>query len=278
MGKLFILGASDPEMTEIEAVVTAAGHRVAYAMANGTRVHPGNAYKANGLYDGGNDHVVRVECGGADATVMRPAINEGEDDYGHGLNECVRIDHHFPGDPGFGRPPAEYMEASSLGQVLVLLGLEPTDRQRMVAAADHCLGAAYRGECPGVGPDALMVRRASERAAFQGRNFGEVISDIIAAIEALTVAPRIDLGGGVRVADMRQPEPISELMEAGTRTGTAYICGPLPSPDGRLKYTVSGEAATIRTFLAGGAAALGLVDTYGDPARGFAGGYAAAAT
>lgn len=48
--------------------------------------------------------------------------------------------------------------------------------------------------------------------------------------------------------------------------------------DGRLKYTVSGEAATIRTFLAGGAAALGLVDTYGDPARGFAGGYAAAAT
>lgn len=273
---LFVLGASDPEMSEIEAAVLAAGHEVVYATVNGVRVHPGNAYKANGTILGGIAHVVRVECGGA-ATVACDPINDGEDFYGHALNECVSIDHHFPGDPGFGRAPIEFMDASSLGQVLALLGMEPTERQRLVAAADHCLGAAYRGECPGVNPDALAAFRAAERAAFQKRPAAEVLADIDAAVAALNAAPRIDIGGGVEVADMRRPEPVAELMEAGTRTGTAYIAGPLVDPrDGRQKYTVSGEAAAA-AFLAGGAAALGLVDTYGDPARGFAGGYAPAA-
>src|SRR5690606_24433639 len=40
------------------------------------------------------------------------------------------------------------------------------------AAADHCLGAAYRGECPGVDPDALMHWRVAQRATFQGRDAG----------------------------------------------------------------------------------------------------------
>ena len=37
------------------------------------------------------------------------------------------------------------------------------------AAADHCLGAAYQGLCPGVDPDELMQWRVESRAKFQDR-------------------------------------------------------------------------------------------------------------
>src|SRR5690606_41990813 len=33
----------------------------------------------------------------------------------------VRIDHHRPGDPGYGRPPHEFLSVSSVGQVVVVL-------------------------------------------------------------------------------------------------------------------------------------------------------------
>src|SRR5690606_5323560 len=41
----------------------------------------------------------------------------------------IRIDHHCPGDPGYGRPPSEFLTASSLGQViseLARLGKPPS--------------------------------------------------------------------------------------------------------------------------------------------------------
>jgi hypothetical protein len=109
----------------------------------------------------------------------------------------VIIDHHNPGDPGYGRSPAEFLPASSIGQVIAILGDDriainrhtlsaespqdlylvpagaladdsdpawclgtgfvPTDIV-LTAAADHCLDAARRGECPGVDPDDLTSR------------------------------------------------------------------------------------------------------------------------
>lgn len=156
------------------------------------------------------------------------------------------IDHHTPGDPGYGRPPAEFLPASSIGQVideLARLGRVPRTwpvhdetvpgghpvgpapvwfvrrqaawcvrqdeadaphgaRVRRVphdlvlcAAADHCLAAAYRGECPGVDPDALMRWRAESRAAFQGRPVEAVLTDIEDSRDALRTAPRIRLDG-----------------------------------------------------------------------------------
>ena len=84
-----------------------------------------------------------------------------------GQDAAFRADHHRPGDPGFDAPPAEYWRGSSLGQVATHLGVEPTPALRLVAAADHCLAAAYRGACPDVDPDALMRWRAETRAQFQ---------------------------------------------------------------------------------------------------------------
>lgn len=45
--RLWILGASDPEMAAIERLLTDTGEEIAYATVDGVQVHPGNAYMAD---------------------------------------------------------------------------------------------------------------------------------------------------------------------------------------------------------------------------------------
>lgn len=109
MSKLWILGAPDPEMTAIETLLRSAGEKVAYAIVLGKRVTPGTAYKADGqTCDSleGLDEIVLVECElpGFFASDPSPKVTS--------------IDHHRPGDPGHGKPPAEFMGASSIGQAI----------------------------------------------------------------------------------------------------------------------------------------------------------------
>src|SRR5690606_16260759 len=88
-------------------------------------VHPGSAYKAIGAVtpDGtrpGLDWdtiVVLVECDGGP---LRDSLGVtfAEVRSGHPGREFRVIDHHRPGDPGYGKPPAEFFSASSIGQVL----------------------------------------------------------------------------------------------------------------------------------------------------------------
>lgn len=382
--RIWVLGAPDPEMEMIERTLRECGERVAYALdERGERVTPATAYRCPVPAPEGAT-VYAVEC-----------IDVLPDGW-------VRIDHHRPGDPGYGRPPSEFLAASSLGQViaeLARLGRLPgplvssyewvgdweeekraafrwfhweteartafsggalferfrtpyrispcdgyyilarrvsgvvefaasPDEMRdagavrvapdkivrvhiphdlvLAAAADHCLGAAYRGECPGVDPDALMRWRAESRARFQGRTVEEVLADVERAQAALRAAPELVLSehicewhlgrpgsGGdcvneagtaysedpcsaVVVRDMRQPVdqlPTRELPEAATRLGIGYVSGPLVGPDGRQKITCSGTADQVRAFLDHWAPSQGLVDAYGDPQRGFAGAY-----
>jgi hypothetical protein len=342
--RIWILGAPDPEMAAIESLLRECGETIVHAVdATGQRVHPGNAYRADCPPDlqGGMgeifDTVYRVECAW-DPSWESLAC------------PVTTIDHHRPGDPGFGRPPSEFLSASSLGQViaeLARLGVLPETWERprnhygagspgewrltgyrglwmvaepwtyrgvvqprhyqgvtvprelvLTAAADHCLGAAYRGECLGVDPDALMRWRAESRSAHQGRDVDAVMADIETTAAALRDAPPVVLATESRdydrygqdpewsgypaveftdheiaVADMRREPPWPELPEAATRLGIGYISGPLKSPDGRRKITVSGDAEQVRAFLEDWAPRQGLVDCYGDPARGFAGGY-----
>lgn len=251
---LAVLGAQDPEMNEIEKLFRAAGVPVVYAMRDGKRVHPGNAYQAQvdptPFDQTGTVHVYCVEC-----SVDPAACAEAAGGWGYDPEIVIHtIDHHRPGDPGFGRPPAEFLDASSLGQVIALLTREellydwregpdesqwvgligedggplidwedrvddvpapfwmscegewivntgegPTNESDytlivpqdlvLAAAADHCLSAAYRGECPGVDPDALMQWRAESRAKFQGRPVAEVLLDIERAKAEIQSAP-----------------------------------------------------------------------------------------
>lgn len=291
-GRIWILGAPDPEMVAIESLLTQAGEYVAHAgfldagrPGGFRRCAPGDAYASQA-------HQYRTDCGDVGS--------RSETWY---LVECtvptpdgclvIRIDHHWPGNPGFGRTPAEFFPASSIGQVLAVLAMEPSLEQRLIAAADHCLGAAYRGECPGVDPDALMRWRAENRAKFQGRSVAEMLVDIAVTTEALRSAPTIQLRvireddwivnaadaalvdeqAALSVRDMRRELPYPELPEAACRLGVGYISGPLVDRDGGRKITCSGSPEQIQAFLFHWAPNNGLVDIYGDPARGFAGGY-----
>jgi len=312
--RLWVLGAPDPEMEAIEQLLADEGETFAYALdADGARVHPGNAYRTvNVSSSAGPDDdpegwiVYFVEC---DLPGCDPSPN---------------IDHHRPGDHGYGRPPEEFLPASSIGQVWEILHGFPvfrggrwtdgtyTDSHQgpgdfdrvpgeedlceipreiiLVAAADHCLGAAYRGECPGVDPDELMTWRAESRAAFQGRSVDAVLADVEAAREEIRMAAGyreqryVDacelaescgdeyhgpLAG--MLADLRGKH-VPELPEAACREGIPYIAT-ITDRDGREKVVMGAASdVLVREFLSGRIVD-GLTGMYGDPARGFAGGY-----
>lgn len=264
--RLWILGAPDPEMAEIEALLVEAGQEILYAALDFQRADAGTAYQADGVLDREGrprplpvgEEAILVEC-----SVPLP-----------GVVWVHKVDHHRPGDPGYGLPPEAYWQASSLGQVCRRLGAARTPEREMVAAADHCLAAAYRGRCPRVDPDALARWRAESRARFQGRPVEAVLADIAAARGALRAAPRVYLGEGTgSVADLRGME-VPELPEAAAREGLAFLAAPRAGRTGRFKIVLqAADPDQVRVFMGSWARAQGLKDVYGDPARGFAGGY-----
>lgn len=299
---LFVLGASDPEMAEIQNLLATAGQRFVYAMVgmgDSSRVHPGNAYKFAGTSGEFRDEdtVVLVECNPEPGrAVMLEAFRE-----------VIRVDHHRPGDYGYGRAPAEFFEASSLGQIRALLiritgvgfhEAEENERHVLITAADHCLESAYRGKCPGVDPDALMRWRVKTRAEFQKRSAEDVLADVEVARQRLRearVSPDrivVDLlsefdrrsfefiaeglgdefhGGYAVVADLRGQD-VPELPEAAAREGIPFVAS-VTDRDGREKVVLQAAGPeVVRQFLAGNVVP-GLKSLYGDPARGFAGGY-----
>lgn len=209
---LWILGAKSSTMDAIESLLTEAGEWVELAMDLQERVCPSIAYRASTysersgrrLSDG--DIVYQVEC---DVAYF------GYPDTGPLKLDVRQI------DPLPGRPPSEFLPASSIGQViaeLARLGLighaarqprvqwgyealcgstsaragdlvwvpewhddapfgwaiQTTDAAGddvgeacwvphdlvLLAAADYCLEAACRGECPGVDPEELLCEEA----------------------------------------------------------------------------------------------------------------------
>jgi len=143
MSHVFILGAPDAEMDAIEQLLKANGYPFAHALFEGRRVRAGNAYRADGT---------RVEL----ARDLEPVFVECAVP---GIERNRVIDHHRAGDPGYDCGPSDYWAGSSLGQAYAFLGIDPTEEARIVAAADHCPAAAYRGLCPGVDPQALRLWR-----------------------------------------------------------------------------------------------------------------------
>lgn len=319
--RIWILGAPDPEMELIEKLLRECGEEYIYALDDrGERVHPGNAYRCPVPEVPEGSTVYAVEC-----TNIFP---EG----------WVRIDHHRPGDPGYGRPPAEFLAASSIGQVIATLarstagpvlldGLQDSALWRpgemapcqekpggfslwhgqwvvgtvnprmggvgrfghylgwgvpqdlvLAAAADHCLAAAYAGECPGVAPEALVKWRAETRAAHQGRSADDVLADVERARYLLRdECPRVALSLYHTVIDARRIYRVPELSEAAFRDGKTYITT-VVDRDGREKVVLGGctTPEVVRAFMEQWAPGEGLEDIYGDPERGFAGGYLSA--
>lgn len=300
--RLFVLGAADPEMQEIESLLRKAGEEYCFAIffENGKkkRVYPGNAYKMDWFDRDINlpnlRQIIFVECGSNTAferDVNGDIVLESQGGEYLGRLPVTVIDHHRPGDPGYGKLPEDYLQGSSLGQILSLLGLEPSEEQRMIAAADHCLEAAYRGKCPGVDSRRLMLWRARSRAAFQKRDLESVFRDIEDAKMKLLratqkVCPRCGslgctggCGCGIvtnwcdyQFADLRGYEDIPELPEAAAQLGIPFM-SVVTDKDGRRKIVLmSAPPELVESFLRG-ELTQGLSNFYGDPARGFAGGY-----
>lgn len=173
-----------------------------------------------------------------------------------------------PGDPGYAKGPGEYFEGSSLGQVLAMLEMEPDETQRLLAAADHCLTAAYQGECPDIDPDELLFQRAAWRAKMSGRTLSDVIDGILDAAQRVKRHYDSEFGESVFLDPTEVPLDLPE--------GAAYAGRPVRYrallPGGDLKEMLKGASPPhIERFMDAHAAAGRRV--YGNPYRGYAGSY-----
>ncbi len=251
---VFALGASDPELVSIQYMLRKAGFSCALAYRNGKRCVSSNAYQADShsrLIDTGQQ-VVWVECRGSDYDPLRDLI----------------VDHHNEGDPGFAAPPVNYWEGSSIGQVAKLVGGKHSDF-KLVAASDHCLSAAMRGECPGVDPKELMAWRITARSAMARIQPWVLRRRIERATQRVLELPRLNLGG-VQVVD-GSFDSTPELRDAAALVQIPILTT-RKTPSGQIKIGLYGaEPDVVSEWLSSMRAADAVDHAYGNPHREYAG-------
>lgn len=181
---LFVLGADDPEMREIESILDKLLYNYTFASISDKRCTPSNSYKAEYFNIFYND-VVYIECD----------TNERI----HG-ERVILIDHHHKGDFGYCLNSDRFLEASSIGQFLKFIFDKDFDyvisnlkyefttnnddipegyffdgsdwklatsdfiiniphRIYFIAGIDHCPIAAYNGDCKGIDRNGLLEIR-----------------------------------------------------------------------------------------------------------------------
>jgi len=277
---LFILGAEDPEMGRISELIEQAGMKFCYATSGGRRVHPGNAYMADlpeslqGIDFRYGDELVLIECG------LRESIPSR-------LLKVIVLDHHRPGDPGFGLGPEQYWDASSLGQLYKLFKkyrADPVPRPEdlVLAAMDHCFTEALRGKCPDVTREAVLSVKYREIAASTKagkERVEETVGNFTTKI-VCTTTPNLRIGN-VSIVDLR-----TEDLGVGysldllcAQVASALVEKPVllshrDTEGGPQKVTLYGAPTeAIKVFMSNWAPAQGLAKIYGVPDRGYAGGY-----
>jgi hypothetical protein len=259
--RLWVLGAADPEMNAIHGLLTITNETFTYAMKFGKRVNSFNAYKADQINAIAKQYIF-VEC-----SAKLPDT----------IYTTLKIDHHHEGDPGYAMHPSNYMLGSSLGQVLLTLGLSGkfisiNDNIQMTAAADHCLYAAYQGQCPGVDPEKLKEWRMKSRSEYQNRSINSIRADVFKAKEAFKTTSFIQFKGtdskwyDVYLFETTMPE----LPEAAAQLGKAFTTT-LQSGHKRKEVLMSAPAPLVEAWMLHKQHILKGV--YGCPMRGYAGGY-----
>lgn len=293
----FILGAADPEMNFIQnsiqnlfpgAEVYVAGTVDEFGAFK--RCHPGNAYKATHAKCELSSCIVELQPATPDTlgTVrgLQPVFVECNIP-AVGWNGNYSIDHHNPGDKGYGGAPEHYWESSSVGQVFNLLhfwGAHPLKLERafegekryLVAASDHCPGHAYAGRCPGIQMKELHLFRAETSASFNKMTVDQWLEAVdIACCRLRNLAVIQTPHGGYSIAE----EEIDMLNQASLILGMAVqYQTPGNARDPRRKMGILGGSPELVAHWMEHARdpdGLRLVDVYGDPARGYAGGYVA---
>ena len=251
----FILGGADTEMIEIATVLATTNHSVEYAKIDGVRVNRSEAYEATHPKPKAFD--VWVEC--------KPAQYDKVELYSLGID---LVDHHQEGDIGYDMPASKYWEASSLGQICIKLGIVATDRLRYIAAADHCLLAAYHEQCPDVGRDDFIKFRMAFFYRYSKDPF-EYLKNLHK--NALT-CPTVVIGDA-------ELYDISSLLDKDRAWVSDMACCfnmktlSIRQKKNRFKLFVSNlSSRDIKAFQETYAPSLGEVITcYGDPKRQFAG-------
>jgi hypothetical protein len=273
--KFFVLGAADPEMQAIESMLKAYSVSFGYAAIDGSRVRPFQANKATQVIDPKLSKPMKIPK--TDVVFVECRVK--------GITPELIIDHHNPGDPGYGLPPEKAYEASSLGQFLTLLGKSADTLvsvngdlfpARIVAAADHCLSAAYRGEVPEVSSEDIKVYRLLTRSKFQGKTIDALQEELEAAKLVLQQYVCSVEGLPGEIADLRsyyrRNGVLSEAAEAAAMTGTPILYE-MPRGGTTVVGLLGATAEQVSVFMKEWAPSLDLLRIYGDPARGFAGGF-----
>lgn len=264
----FLLGASDPEMDEIEKLLIKNGEAFQYAQYDGKRAEPWNAYMADQVDAPSGTILVLVEC-------------EPEDF--NGQDAIVRaIDHHRPKDPGHDLPPESFWDASSIGQLYRLLNLgSPTREHVVLAAMDHCMAQARQGNCPGVSPEEIKTLSVEYIAQRRGMDPLAIEACVGTMLEQVWDAPKTIIGAQ-EVCDFTSTSvgmgyslKYLCLLEAVAELGMVALVATKNHADGPDKIIICGAATpeTIRYFMNSWAPSHDLIDIYGVPARGYAGGY-----
>lgn len=264
---LFLLGAKDAEMDEIEAVLQR--HKLAYqyAMSRGERVHAGNAYDADSITLASGVTIVLVECEPANYRAFA------------GLER--RIDHHRFGDPGFGLAPEFYWEASSIGQLYAYLKKKqkPSRKHLIIAARDHCRFKVR--QCPGVtwkevrnyGRHMIALELGIRRKELDEniemmRRVIKRSHPVFIGAQAVADMRRVEIGDVYSLGYLSLYEALADLEEAAlVRTNN--------KGHDAVKIALMGaaEACTVQYFKTVWGPAEGLINIYGCEVRGYAGGY-----
>ncbi len=251
----FILGGMDTEMVEIESLLADTGYSVEYAMLGDTRVNRSEAYSATSPKPRPLD--VWIECS--------PEGYTKAELYSLGID---LIDHHQEGDFGYSMPPAKYWEASSVGQLCKKLSIPRTQRLSYIAAADHCLLAAYHDKCPEVPREDFIQ--------FRMNFFAGKVEDPFVYLKNLhtkAMSCRVVKMGGTKLYD------VSSLIGHNRMWLSDMACCfnlktiSVRQKKNRYKLFVSNLSADeIDFFMTEYAPSLGtLINCYGDPKRQFAG-------
>lgn len=251
----FILGAPDPEMKAIEELLEKHNLAFSYASFRGKRVQSNNAYKATSCLPKAlkEETIIFVEC----------AVK--------GIKPRFIIDHHYPGDPGFECGPKDFWKGSSVGQLCNLLELPPTKELKLVAAADHCLSAAYKGLCPGIEPQDIAFFRLNSRAHAQGKKLSALMESISKAEEILNACDSIKIGDELVKIVPLDCEDNSEITEAAARNGIALSYESRDRAGELKKGIIGAEASTVKLWMQEHKKTA--ISIYGCPQRGYAGAY-----
>ncbi len=265
--RYFVIGADDPEMRCMVGILNARHEMIIEAKVNGSRVHPSNAYDGNNANEivGTGSDIITIEC----------AVS--------GVVPTKVIDHHRPGDPGYGLGPDRFWEASSLGQLCRYLKIADVPHGfRVMAAMDHCYGAAMEGLCPGVTPEEVHDLKVREIARKRGVSTDYVIRQIQAYVDVLndnagTPIPTVVIGD----------QEVACIPDTGIGYTLEYLCAQVAAimagkpvlirvrdrENAPYRRHLCGKVnrETIDHFLDKWVPEQGLVKPYGNPERGYAG-------